>query len=79
MNENNETQQTTDPVDPAVAQAASALGKRARGVPKKFTAEELERRKQQMQTINEQKAAAGKIAVSKGTVKRVAKSSGMRR
>lgn len=76
MNENNETQQTTDP---AVSQAASALGKRARGVPKRFTAEELERRKTMMQSLNEQRAAAGKVAVAKGVVKRVARASGTRR
>lgn len=56
-----------------VSAAASALGKRAAGVPKTFSAEELERRRAQMVGINEGKR---KVAVARGTVRKVAVASG---
>lgn len=42
-------------------EAASALGKLARGVPKKFTSKELERRRAQMTELNRKRALAGKV------------------
>ncbi len=56
-----------------VSAAASALGKRAAGVPKVYTAEEIERRRAQMVGINEGKR---RVAVARGTVKKVAVASG---
>lgn len=40
--------------------AAQALGRLARGVPKKFSAEEIERRRKMMESINAKKRKASK-------------------
>ena len=53
--------------------AASALGKRAAGVPKSYSPEEIERRRAQMVGINEGKR---KVAVARGTVRKLAVASG---
>jgi hypothetical protein len=60
----------------AIKSAASALGKQAAGIPKRFSPEELERRRKQMTQINEDRK--GTVQVAKGTVKRLAVSSGSR-
>ena len=54
-----------------VSAAAAALGRRAAGVPKRFSEEELAKRREAMRAINERR-----VAVSKGVVKRIAVSSG---
>lgn len=41
--------------------AAQALGRLARGVPKNFSPEELERRRKQIAAINERKRKASKV------------------
>lgn len=55
------------------SKAASALGRRAAGVPKKFTPEELARRTERIQAVN----AKRKVAVAKGTLVRTAVASGI--
>ena len=45
---------------PALHKAAQALGRLARGVPKKFSVEEIERRRKLMEGINERKQKASK-------------------
>lgn len=59
------------PVPGPASAAASALGRRAAGVPKRYSAEELDKRRAAMNAIN-----ARKVQVAKGTVKRLAVSSG---
>jgi hypothetical protein len=60
----------------AIKSAAAALGRRAAGIPKKFSPEELEKRRQQMTAINAERAATGQVAVARGVVKRLAVASG---
>lgn len=57
----------------AVSKAAIALGRRAAGVPKAFTPEEIEKRTARIQAVN----AKRKVAVAKGTLVRTAVSSGI--
>lgn len=57
-----------------ISTAARALGQRAAGVPKKFTPEELERRRVQMTQINSERQS--QVAVAKGTVRRIQVSRG---
>ena len=71
---NDETKQAPPPPPPVpgpASAAAATLGRRAAGVPKRFSEEELEKRRQAMKAINERK-----VAVAKGTVKRITVSSG---
>lgn len=55
------------------SKAAAALGRRAAGVPKKFSPEELARRTERIQAVN----AKRKVAVAKGTLVRTAVASGI--
>ncbi|MCC7375375.1 MAG: hypothetical protein IT581_12040 [Verrucomicrobiales bacterium] len=41
--------------------------RRAVGVPKKYTPDELERRRKQMEAMNAERAAAKNVVVAKGT------------
>lgn len=52
-----------------ISATASALGKLAAGVPKKFSPEELERRRAQMTQINSNRTE--RVTVVKGTLKRI--------
>lgn len=55
------------PVQRATSDAARTLVRRAVGVPKKYTPEELQRRKEQMEKMNAERAAAKNVVVAKGT------------
>ncbi len=52
-----------------ISSVASALGKRAAGVPKKLTEEELARRRDQMNQINATRT--DRVTVAKGVLKRI--------
>lgn len=42
-------------MDPLISKIASTLGKRGRGVPKKFTEAEREKRRQRMKALNKKR------------------------
>jgi hypothetical protein len=52
-----------------ISSVASALGRRAAGVPKKFSEEELAKRRAQMTQINATRT--DRVSVVKGTLKRI--------
>jgi hypothetical protein len=57
-------------------QAASELGRLARGIPKNFSKAERERRRKQMTELNRKRALAGKVkgnSRNKRTAKRAAR------